>query len=134
MKEADWDALERYVLNLQRMLGLGHWEIPVKRGHCEDGHRATIELFETRYSAYLRVHRDWLSFTQEEHRKIIVHELVHVHHRDITMAVECAKGGMGDGPAFAVFEQMMEQAEERSADALALAIAPHMPLPVAVPS
>jgi hypothetical protein len=124
MTESDKGWLAGYLRDLADRMGLKDWTIEVLADLCDDDSHADIRCIEGRKLAKVRFARDWREQTPETQRHTCCHELIHCHfaavHLDTLRKLKSV-----DGETF-----MMHL--EYGIDGMADAIAPHMPLPLAI--
>jgi hypothetical protein len=122
--------LEAYARRVADEMGLRDWEIAVGEQPCENGNAAAVACTYGRKHALIEVGRDFRDDTAEEQRHYIVHELVHCHleaaDNMVEQDLEFALGAHADR----VFSDGFKRQLEYGIDALATALAPHLPLPV----
>lgn len=129
----DWEALKEYVTALRDMLGLRDWtifashEIPEEAEDCNA--IASIHPTDGRRRAVLRLARDFREMSPEEQRSALVHELLHLHHRDATDIIRLTLPKVLGGAAFDVLWEDFRQQIELITDNIAVAIAEGLPLP-----
>lgn len=131
--KGEWKRLIRYVQQLRHLLELKDWYLEVMHATTgDDGdHDAEAKIHPTEGQPHARL---WLSgrfldLTPEDQRHVLVHELLHLHHRDATdiirLVVPEALGQLGNALLWEPFRQHVELMTDR----IARAIAPLLPLP-----
>lgn len=124
------DTIQAYINQLRDLMGLGRWDVYVAAKRAPKGARASVDPIEGRAVAGIRLEKGWLDSTPEEMRNDIVHELIHLVHRDQTdlvRAVACE--AIPKQAAYDVLWGAFRLATEVMVDHLAAVIAPTMPLP-----
>lgn len=116
------DSLQEYIWTIRNMLGLRHWDIFLASVAAADTCNASIHPVYGRHVASLAVHRDWFTFTREEQRNCIVHEILHVCHNAQTEVIRTA-------PVSVWMWRTFERETEMMVDALATALEDLFPLP-----
>lgn len=129
MNEAQWAACEAYIADLLPRMRLAHWSILLERESCDDDSHAIIITNDTKYEARLYLHPKFQTYTPEAQRLTFLHELIHVHNRNVTTAIDLIKPVFGSGVLFDTVVKAHNAAEESVADALSRVLAPFMPLP-----
>jgi hypothetical protein len=115
--------VQRYVDTLVKLMKLGEWEVEV---HEADAHPGGAQAWVHRHNdglwscgeAHIHIVA-WDNESPEERRRIIVHELLHLHLAPFSYMARKWRGNWGD--------EMV--AEEMMIERLTSVIAPHMPLP-----
>lgn len=129
MKAAQRKALDAYVRWLANEVGLRDWTIRIDRdADGSEGAMASVRVVRGRKFAAIRLGADWATFTPDEVRHTLVHELVHAHTAPLDFIVEDTADALGSH-AYAMLVVGWNLAHETTVDALADVIAPHMPLP-----
>jgi hypothetical protein len=123
-REARISALAPYVRRLADLLELRDWHLELKYSPPEDSSQATIFLTNGRKRADLHLCYEFFDMTPEEQRQCLCHELVHCHFGAVGFMVE----EENDAKTYRAFVRLLEY----GIDAMADAIAPHMPLPPGV--
>lgn len=111
-----------YCRSIADKTGLAHWklEFPDEPPADKDAY-ASVNCWQTRFGASIRIGDALLKETPEEQRHCVVHEMVHCHLAHADRLAEKAMGGR-EREAWIV-------AMEYGVDALAAVIAPLVPLP-----
>lgn len=124
------DAIQSYLSQISDLLGLQRWDIYVAAERAPKGARASVLPVEGRALAGVSFAQTWLSSTPQEMRNDIVHELLHVVHRDQTDLIANAGAKAIDAQgAYDVLWEAFRLATEVMVDHLTSIIAPSMPLP-----
>jgi hypothetical protein len=111
-----------YLRTLADLIGLKDWtfriddEPPADRGHC-----AAIGCIQGKRRAVLRFSEEFLDGTPGQRREWLAHELIHCHG---ALVDEVAETGLSNDD-----RRVYTLLSENMVDALAVALAPHMPLP-----
>lgn len=124
------DATQGYINTIRDLLGLQHWDVFLAREPAPKGAYAAIAPVEGRQVAPLSVERHWFrDRSPEGKRNDIVHELLHVVHRDQTDVIRLGLvnsevlGSKVRELTWALFNTETE----RMVDHLASVISPFMP-------
>lgn len=112
--------IEPYVRKVQGIMRLDHWRIDLSEEYPDPGNNADIQWHHQKYRAKLCLSDEFLMGGAEDQRYTVVHEMLHLHLRDINLAVKCAWDRDRD---------RLYEVEELTVDALAQSIAPLVPLP-----
>lgn len=118
--------LQNYVNRCVPLFGLSQWKVEVSKHPTEEDNWADIEVSDNLWTATLRVSGDFWTLDGEEKRRIIAHELLHVHYAGPERAVESLSGVLG-AEAYALLTAIFEREIERSADALSTVVARLLP-------
>lgn len=117
-----------YTRRLAALMGLGHWRIDFEIEPAPDDSVACIRVVRGQQRAILQVGKQYAAQSPEDARSTILHELIHVYLWPLDDLVDHVQPHVGTIAA-ALIEAQHELAVERATDALAVAIAPHFPLP-----
>lgn len=136
MKHRSLSNIERLVERWQPRLGLGHWHIEVRRTvnpFDDESTAMEIEQHPNAHRAAIRV-ADWLLDGGEDRldiideidadfvEKTVVHELLHLHFRDLRQVWDEFCEEEVAGQTKAVLQQASTRAEEGAVDMLARAL------------
>lgn len=133
---ADWPlrpdqarALEAYIDVLLRELHLSHWQVWIAAdSECEETAHAMIFPTEGRYIAMLHLSKLFFSTTMGSLTEHMTHELLHLHHRDLTENVTRA---LKEGDHSVAWENLilgqLRADTEKMVDSLSYVLAPHLP-------
>ncbi len=85
MSERQHYCLHRYIRAVADSMGLQHWQLllsnnPAKSDDCI----AHVDVCEGRHVATIYVCEEWMTLSNDERRHTIAHELLHLHHADLT--------------------------------------------------
>lgn len=128
MKGRDRKELHRYIRWVADAMELRDWTLVLSRIDAEDGDNGHINLTYGRKLATIRLCSDFRTMEPEQQRHTIVHELVHCHLEPAHNMVGNDLEKMLGKPADQVFYDGFRRQAEYATDALASAIAKHMPL------
>lgn len=125
------EALQAYVWEIRDMLRLRHWDVFLAAEQAEDDANASVHPTPGKFVAGIRLAEHWFDRTPEDQRNDIVHELLHLVHRDQAEVIRCGLQDSGYLPAkaFALLWRLFELHTEAMVDHLAGVLAPVMPLP-----
>jgi hypothetical protein len=124
MTDAERESLERYLRTLADRMALKDWAATILDDQSADGTHADILCVEGRKVGRVRFARDWAERSPEDLRHTCCHELLHCHHGALMVEM----GRRLNKADFATFMMLLEYAIDGIADALA----PHLPLMLAV--
>lgn len=128
MTDADFDALTRYVRWVANELELRDWTITVTREAAPADALAHIRGTYGRKLALIDFAADFRSHDAEDQRHTVVHELVHCHLESATnMVLNDIEDSLGK-TTDQVFWNGYKRQIEYGVDALASALAKHLPL------
>ena len=129
-RKARIDQLAPWFVTMSRALHLAHWELrtPYEETPSDEQMTASIERTYGRNAARIYLSDHFLGVDLEEQRETYTHELLHCHFRAIIEARDGLEDLLGK-PANLIFVDRMKMAEEWAVDAIAGALAPHLPLP-----
>jgi hypothetical protein len=118
--------LQEYVNRCLPCLGLTQWKVDVSKHPADEDTWADIEVSDNLWNATLRVSSDFWSLPWEEKRRIVAHELLHVHYAGPERAMESLEGVLGT-EAYSLLSNVYEKEIERAADALSTYVARLLP-------
>lgn len=127
-KPDKWIALDAWIGNAQRVLGLSGWVVTVLRDAADVTAWADIEPHSQANTADLRLAHDFWRQPAVRQRLVLTHELIHLITSRVDRMVDTLEEPIGK-LAFAVFEPQYSDATERMTEHLATVIAPMLPLP-----
>jgi hypothetical protein len=128
VKKRDRKALIAYIRETADAVGLRDWEIRLSSERAADGKAASVQAAFGRKFARILIGKDFSDESPEDQRDTIVHELIHLH---LEPAADMVYGDLEKilgRPADAVFTNGFDRQLEYAIDALASALAPHLPL------
>lgn len=134
----DHHALGRYVRELADLMGLRDWTVQTNTDVKLDAtnHRfadgqvvASVRIPHGTKSLELTVDNAWSRWDADTLRRVIVHELVHAHLIVMLWAFDNIQNVVG-GALFEVLDSAFDDAHELATDAIAVAWAETLPLPV----
>jgi hypothetical protein len=122
-----------YLLTLQDLLELRDWRIVVMDEPADEGLVAYITPVPGQKVAYLELAPDFADGPPEMRRHTLVHELLHCHFHEMQAIVDRSAPLVGQiaGP---ILSGEHRNFLEHAVDAVATAIAPHLPLPTEDPA
>ena len=123
-------ALTEYVLLLRDRMNLQTWRLEVKEEDNDEVYARVMPWHTYRMGADLFVAPEFWTLTPPEQREGLVHELIHLIHRDMTDVIRVGKWAnlVGQATYDLVWGQHNVE-EERATELLSRLVAPSMPLP-----
>jgi hypothetical protein len=118
--------LQDYVTRCAAILGLAHWKVEVSKHPCEEDSWADIEVSQNLWTATMRVSAEFWALDPSEKRRVIAHELLHVHYAGAERAVEALDGVLGR-EGYEIISNVFDVEVERAADALSTPVARLLP-------
>lgn len=118
--------VQEYVNRAAAVLGLAHWKIEVSKHPCEEDSWADIEVSQNLWNATLRVSAEFWSLDPQEKRRVIAHELLHVHYAGAERSIESLDGVIGK-EAYEILSNIFNVEVERAADALSTPVSRLLP-------
>ena len=110
------------------LLNLKQWEVKVSESLPPDDSYADIEVSENLWSATIRLSEDFWKEKPENQRRIIAHELIHVHYAGVERLLNTIQTSVGS-MVFDVLNHVWDTETERGADSLSTPLAKVLPLP-----
>lgn len=129
LAQGDADAIQAYIYRIRDLMGLSHWDVFLAKEPAPKGAHAAVEPCEGRLVASLHLAQGWMDRADDDKRNDIVHELLHVLHRDQTDTIRCGllRSGYLPDKASAMLWAQFHAHTEVMVDHLASVIAPTMP-------
>ena len=118
--------LQDYVNKASAILGLSHWKVEVSKNPCEEDSWADIEVSENLWNAKMRVSSEFWTLDNAEKRRVIAHELLHVHYAGAERAIESLEGVLGR-EGYEIISNVFNVEVERAADALSTPVSRLLP-------
>lgn len=128
MTKQDRKALAEYVRSVANEMELRDWTIEVLAEPCADGNVAYVTCTFGRKQAQVSFAHDFRDRAPEEQRDTVVHELVHLHLESATSMVRNDLEPWLGKQADAMFFDGYRRQIEYGVDALAAAVAKHLPV------
>lgn len=122
------EEAQAYIDNAKRILNLSQWDIKVKDYPSAEDAYADIEAHDHLWHAKLRLSEDFFKEPAEEQRKIIAHELLHLHYAGVERLVSSTESVIG-AAAYDLYSKVWEIEIERAADALSGPVGGLLPIP-----
>ena len=118
--------LQEYVTRSSTILGLAHWKVEVSKHPCDEDSWADIEVSDNLWTATLRVSAEFWTLDNAEKRRVIAHELLHVHYAGAERAIESLEGVLGR-EGYEIISNVFNVEVERAADALSTPVSRLLP-------
>lgn len=116
-------------LNANRdVMHLKQWTLKVSNDIPADDSWADVEVSENLWEASVRLSGDFFKETPESQRRILAHELMHVHNASLERLIGTLSGVLGS-QAYELLEKVWDTEGERVAEALSFVVAEVLPLP-----
>ena len=116
-------------LNANRdAMHLKQWTLKVSADIPADDSWADVEVSENLWEASVRLSGDFFKETPESQRRILAHELMHVHNAALERLINTLSGVLGS-QAYELLEKVWDTEGERVAEALSFVVAEVLPLP-----
>lgn len=117
-----------YVRHIANQLGLRDWTITLMHDFADDDCMAQVHCIHARKVANIRFATDFHTYTPEQVRHTVVHELTHCHTTHMDKLIEAQSGPLG----LQAYEQLCNAwnlAHEYAVDGIADALSMLLPLP-----
>lgn len=128
MTKRERAALGRYVRWIANELELRDWTITIDDDPCDEAFAARVECTEGRKHATISFNERFTTYAPEDQRQTIVHELVHAHLAVCWRMVQTDLVNPLGHEGYGFFCDSYRRAQEYAVDAIADALAKHMPL------
>lgn len=121
--EDEADAIQLYLDELKRLLGLDHWDVFLSLASSPPNTNASVHPVYGRRVVPIAVNKDWWTYTPQNQRNSLVHELLHVVHNAQTEVIRTA-------PTSTWMWRTFERETELMVDHLAGVLDQYMPWPI----
>jgi hypothetical protein len=122
------DAVTAYLNANRVIMRLTEWELKASDDLPPDDAWADIEVSANLWVATIRLSNDFFKLKPREQRRVLAHELMHVHHHALDRMVAHLDGILG-GEAFTLFDSQFDTESERVCEALSFIVAERLPVP-----
>jgi len=122
------EKAKAYIANAANTLNLKQWTINVSETLPPDDAYADVEASTNLWQATIRLSEDFWKEKPDSQRRIIAHELIHLHYAGVERLVEQLESSLGS-IAFDIVNSIWDVESERGADALSFPLAELLPLP-----
>ena len=127
MTDDQWQYMDRYVRDVADQMTLKDWRISLLRDPCADDCNADVQSLYGKREARIRICLDFTEKSGDEQRRIITHELTHVHIDPTLDVLFRLQPHVGSVP-YAMACAQQKETIEFGVDALSRLIAPAMPM------
>lgn len=129
MTKGEQKILEAYARKVADGMCLQDWSVYFNWDRpADEGDGASIDWPEGRKSVVIRLNADFREYDAEEQRYVVVHEFVHAHFAPMQDTVEEDLQVHLGRPTYDIYSRSFRRALEYGVDAVATALATHMPL------
>lgn len=126
--EEECNILQRYIWEIRDILGLSHWDVYLSRDYAEDTAQASVHPLFGRHIAAIYINRLWFTYSPEDQRNAMVHEMLHIVHNSQTDIVRVGYSQVIKNKLIRnAMWSMFENQTELMVDHLANHLAPLMP-------
>lgn len=117
-----------YIDDAVNKLNLKQWKVIVSESLPPDDAYADVEASTNLWQATVRLSEDFWKEKPDSQRRIIAHELIHLHYAGVERLVNQLETSLGS-IAFDIVNSIWDVESERGADALSFPLAELLPLP-----
>jgi len=129
-REAIAEEIGDYVVALAANLGLRDWVFTIRVNPRKKGYQAMVVPTQGRRIAQIRIGPEFKTLSPNTQRNAIVHELLHLHHRDTADLIRIRLGPkVMSQLLYDVVWAQYKELEELATDTLATAIDRMFPFP-----
>ena len=118
----------KYCNDNLHLLNLKQWTIKVSEDLPPDDAWADVEVSENLWEATIRISNDFFKETPESQRRILSHELMHVHNAGLERFINSLEGILGS-QTFDLLNKAWDTETERVAEALSHVVCSLLPVP-----
>ena len=122
------ELAKAYIDDAVSKLNLKQWTVIVSESLPPDDAYADVEASTNLWQATVRLSEDFWKEKPDSQRRIIAHELIHLHYAGVERLVEQLESSLGS-IAFDIVNSIWDVESERGADALSFPLAELLPLP-----
>lgn len=122
------ELAKAYIDDAVSKLNLKQWKVIVSESLPPDDAYADVEASTNLWQATVRLSEDFWKEKPDSQRRIIAHELIHLHYAGVERLVEQLESSLGS-IAFDIVNSIWDVESERGADALSFPLAELLPLP-----
>jgi hypothetical protein len=122
------ELVEAYIESALPVFNLKQWKVTVDKSLPPDDSFADIEVSENLYEAKIRLSEDFWKETPDSQRRIIAHELVHIHYAGVERLLDHMEESVGT-MVFDIIYKIWDVESERGADSLSTPLAQLLELP-----
>lgn len=122
------DKAKAYIASALPILNLRQWTVNLSESLPPDDSYADIEVSENLWTATIRLSEDFWKEKPESQRRIIAHELIHIHYAGVERLLNILQQSLGS-MVYDVVDQIWDVESERGADSLSTPLGELLPLP-----
>ncbi|CAB4177694.1 hypothetical protein UFOVP1344_46 [uncultured Caudovirales phage] len=122
------ELAKAYIDDAISKLNLKQWTVIVSESLPPDDAYADVEASTNLWQATIRLSQDFWKEKPDSQRRIIAHELIHLHYAGVERLVEQLESSLGS-IAFDIVSSIWDVESERGADALSFPLAELLPMP-----
>lgn len=122
------DKAKAYIADAAERLNLKQWTIVVSDNLPPDDAYADVEASTNLWQATIRLSEDFWKEKPESQRRIVAHELIHLHYAGVERLVNQLESSLGS-IAFDIVNSIWDVESERGADSLSFPLAEILPIP-----
>jgi hypothetical protein len=122
------ELAKAYIDDAINKLNLKQWTVIVSESLPPDDAYADVEASTNLWQATVRLSEDFWKEKPDSQRRIIAHELIHLHYAGVERLVNQLETSLGS-IAFDIVNSIWDVESERGADALSFPLAELLPLP-----
>lgn len=122
------DKAKAYIASALPLLNLRQWTVNLSESLPPDDSYADIEVSTNLWQATIRLSEDFWKETPESQRRIIAHELIHIHYAGVERLLDVLEQSLGT-MVYDVIANIWDVESERGADSLSTPLGELLPLP-----
>lgn len=122
------EQAKAYVDAALSVLNLKQWDIKISESLPPDDAYADVEVSTNLWQATIRLSEDFWKEKAESQRRILAHEMIHLHYAGVERLLETLESSLGS-MVYDVVNNIWDVETERGADALSIPLAELLPLP-----
>lgn len=122
------EKVKAYIASALPLLNLRQWTVNVSNSLPPDDSFADVEVSTHLYQATIRLSEDFWKETPTSQRRIIAHELIHVHYAGVERMIENIEESVGT-IVYDLLDRIYDVECERAADSLSVPLGELLPLP-----
>jgi hypothetical protein len=126
------ERVTEYLNANRHIMRLTEWELKISDDLPPDDAWADIDVSQNLWVATIRLSNDFFKLKPREQRRVLAHEMLHIHLHAIDRMVAHLDGILG-GEAFTLFDSQFDTESERVCEALSFIVAERLPLPAFKP-
>ena len=122
------EQAKAYVDAALSVLNLKQWEVKISDLLPPDDSYADVEVSTNLWQATIRLSEDFWKEKAESQRRILAHEMIHMHYAGVERLLETLEASVGS-MVYSIVSNIWDIETERGADALSVPLAELLPLP-----